>query len=158
MKKRLIYFMVLVIPFLSNCNRGPRTDENAADTNKLPYDDPAFHGKIGKTYKESEMDWPALPSPPKGAPNVVIIMLDDVGFGMTSTFGGSIPTPYLDTLAMQGIMYNRFHTTAICGPSRAALLTGRNHHISGNGFLAEWATGYPSYNTMIKRSTATIGS
>jgi len=157
MKKYIVYLMTLVIA-LSSCNKGTHDDENSSDSSKLPYDDPAFHGKIGKTYKESEMDWPQLPLPPKGAPNVIVIMLDDVGFGMTSTFGGSIPTPYLDTLAMQGIMYNRFHTTAICGPSRAALLTGRNHHISGNGFLAEWATGYPSYNTMIKRSTATVGA
>lgn len=125
--------------------------------NKLPYNDPAFKGKIGKTYKDSESAWPKFPEPPKGAPNVVVIMLDDVGFGMTSTFGGSIPTPHLDSLANQGITYNRFHTTAICGPSRAALLTGRNHHVSGNGFLAEWATGYSSYNTLMKRSTATVG-
>ncbi|HEY4325187.1 MAG TPA: arylsulfatase, partial [Mucilaginibacter sp.] len=101
---------------------------------------------------------PTLPSPPKGAPNVIIVLLDDVGFGMTSTFGGSIPTPYMDTLAMHGIMYNRFHTTSICGPSRAALLTGRNHHVSGNGFLAEWATGFDNYNVMMKKSTATIGA
>ncbi len=160
MKKFIIYVLVTAIPALTGCNKGSHREESTNDSsnNKLPYDDPPFHGKIGKTYKESEMEWPALPKPPKGAPNVILIMLDDVGFGMTSTFGGSIPTPYLDTLAMEGIMYNRFHTTAICGPSRAALLTGRNHHISGNGFLAEWATGYPSYNTMIKRSTATIGA
>lgn len=124
---------------------------------KLPYDDPAFKGKIGRTYKDSEMDWPEFPSPPEGAPNVIVILLDDVGFGMTSTFGGSVPTPYLDSLASEGLRYNRFHTTAICGPTRAALLTGRNHHNAANGFLPEWATGYPSYNTLIPRSTATIG-
>lgn len=124
--------------------------------NKLPYDDPAFTGKIGKTYKESESAWPKFPEPKKGAPNVIIILLDDVGFGMTSTFGGSIPTPNLTKLADNGLRYNRFHTTAICGPSRAALLTGRNHHVSGNGFLAEWATGFPSYNTLMKKSTGTV--
>ncbi|HEY4286607.1 MAG TPA: arylsulfatase [Puia sp.] len=156
--KKINLFLVALAVFTWGCDRGPRNEEHKEDTSKLPYDDPAFHGKIGKTYKESEMQWPTLPSPPKGTPNVVVIMLDDVGFGMTGTFGGSIPTPYMDTLAMNGIMYNRFHTTAICGPSRAALLTGRNHHVSGNGFLSEWATGYPSYNVMIKRSTATIGA
>lgn len=88
---------------------------------------------------------------------MIVILLDDVGFGQTSTFGGLIPTPNLDRLASEGLMYNRFHTTAICGPSRAALLTGRNHHECGNGFLMEWATGFPSYSTMLPRSTATIG-
>ncbi|WP_053977140.1 arylsulfatase [Mangrovimonas xylaniphaga] len=126
------------------------------ERNKLPHDDPEFHGEIGRTYKDSKMDWPELPTPPKGAPNVVIILLDDVGFGMSSTFGGSIPTPNLDKLADNGLRYNRFHTTAICGPSRAALITGRNHHNCGSGFLAEWATGYPSYTTMIPKSTATV--
>jgi len=160
MKKFTIYLLVITTTFIWGCNNRPQpvTSTSNGDSNKLPYDDPAFHGKIAKTYNESEMEWPALPAPAKGSPNVIIIMLDDVGFGMTGTFGGSIPTPYLDTLAMSGIMYNCFNTTAICGPSRAALLTGRNHHVSGNGFLAEWATGYPSYNTMIKRSTATVGA
>ena len=124
--------------------------------NSLPYPDPAFTGKIGKTYQDSQAAWPKNPAPSKDAPNVILILLDDVGFGMTGTFGGSIPTPNLDKLAANGLRYNRFHTTAICGPSRAALLTGRNHHRSGNGFLSEWATGFPSYNTMIKKSTGTI--
>ncbi len=127
------------------------------DRSKLPIPEPPFGGKIGKTYKESKSEWPALPQPPKGAPNVVIILLDDVGFGQASTFGGPVPTPSLEKLASEGLRYNRFHTTAICGPSRAAMLTGRNHHNCGSGFLAEWATGFPSYNTMIPRSTATVG-
>ncbi|WP_417748895.1 sulfatase-like hydrolase/transferase [Rosistilla oblonga] len=84
-------------------------------------------------------------------------LLDDVGFGQTSTFGGLIPTPNLDKRASEGLRYNRFHTTAICGPARAALLTGRNHHDTGNGFLMELATGYPNYSTLIQPTTATIG-
>ena len=88
---------------------------------------------------------------------MVVILLDDVGFGQVSTFGGPVPTPALDKLAAKGLRYNRFHTTAICGPSRAALITGRNHHNCGVGFLAEWATGFPSYNSMIPKTTATIG-
>jgi arylsulfatase len=120
-------------------------------------DDPEFSGTIGETYLDSKEAWPELPKPPDGAPNVVIILLDDVGFGQVGTFGGPVPTPALDELAANGLKYNRFHTTAICGPSRAALLTGRNHHNCGSGFLAEWATGYPSYTTMIPRSTATMG-
>ncbi|MEU0499374.1 arylsulfatase [Mycobacterium sp. NPDC006124] len=119
--------------------------------------DPPFTGKVAKTYQDSVEAWPELPKPPAGAPNVVIVVLDDVGFGQTGTFGGPVPTPALDKLAAKGLKYNRFHTTAICGPSRAALLTGRNHHNCGSGFLAEWATGFPSYTTMLPKSTATIG-
>lgn len=128
-----------------------------SEFNQLPMPDAPFTGEIGKTYKESRSEWPPLPKPPEGAPNVVIILLDDVGFGQVSTFGGPVPTPNIDKLAASGLRYNRFHTTAICGPSRAALITGRNHHNCGSGFLAEWATGFPSYNCMIPQSTATIG-
>lgn len=128
------------------------------DRSRLPLPETPFKGVIGKTYLDSKEDWPAVPSPPDGAPNVVVILLDDVGFGQTSTFGGPVPTPALERLAARGLRYNRFHTTAICGPSRAALITGRNHHNCGVGFLAEWATGFPSYNNMIPRSTATIAS
>ncbi|MCA9240382.1 MAG: arylsulfatase, partial [Planctomycetales bacterium] len=135
----------------------PSEPTSAMDREQLPIPDPPFTGKIGKTYQESEAAWPQLPKPPEGAPNVVIILLDDVGFGQAGTFGGPVPTPALDRLAERGLKYNRFHTTAICGPSRAALITGRNHHNCGSGFLAEWATGFPSYTTMIPQSTATIG-
>ncbi|WP_343124701.1 arylsulfatase [Rubritalea squalenifaciens] len=127
------------------------------DRTKIPLELPEFKGKIGKTYKESEAAWQNPVPAPEGAPNVIIILLDDVGFGQVSTFGGLIPTPNLDKLASEGLRYNRFHTTAICGPSRAALLTGRNHHSCGNGFLMEWATGFPSYSTMLPKSTATAG-
>jgi arylsulfatase len=127
------------------------------DRATLPMPLSKFEGKIGKTYEESESAWQHPPVAPESAPNVIIILLDDVGFGQPSTFGGLIPTPNLDKLAAEGLRYNRFHTTAICGPSRAALLTGRNHHDSGNGFLMEWATGFPNYSTMLPKDTATIG-
>lgn len=127
------------------------------DRSSLPIQLPSFEGKIGKTYKNSESAWQNPVAAPEGAPNIIVILLDDVGFGQTSTFGGLIPTPSLDKLASEGLRYNRFHTTAICGPSRAALLTGRNHHDSGNGFLMEWATGFPNYSTMLPKDTATIG-
>lgn len=123
----------------------------------LPLPPSPFTGKIAETYKDSVEAWPQLPTPKADAPNILVILLDDVGFGQVSTFGGLIPTPNLDKLADNGIRYNQFHTTAICSPSRAALLTGRNHHDTGFGFLMEWATGYPSYNAMIPRSTATVG-
>src|SRR5262245_56741061 len=86
------------------------------DRSKLPMPEPPFGGKIGKTYQDSTGEWPKLPTPPDGAPNVVIILLDDVGFGQVSTFGGPVPTPHLDQLAARGLRYTRFHTTAICGP------------------------------------------
>jgi len=137
----------------------PRRKPAAAiDRTKLPLPESKFQGVIGNTYTESEPDWPKVPTPPGGAPNVVVILLDDVGFGQVSTFGGPVPTPELDKLAAQGLRYNRFHTTAICGPSRAALITGRNHHNCGVGFLAEWATGFPSYNNMIPRTCGTVGA
>ncbi|MGB5243707.1 MAG: arylsulfatase [Lutimonas sp.] len=157
--KLALYVGIVLLLFLVGCQQTTKTNEDNAlskEDAKLPYDDPKFTGKIGRTYQDSEMAWPDLPSPAEGAPNVIVILLDDVGFGMTSTFGGSIPTPNLDKLADNGLRYTRFHTTAICGPSRAALITGRNHHNAGSGFLAEWATGFPSYTTMIPRSTATI--
>ena len=90
------------------------------DRTIIPLPEPAFEGKIGETYKDSEGAWPKLPAPPEGAPNVLVILLDDVGFGQTGTFGGPIPTPALDKLTSNGLRYTRFHTTAICGPSRAA--------------------------------------
>lgn len=127
------------------------------DRTRLPVPLAPFTGTIGQTYQDSRSTWQAPVAAPEGAPNVIVILLDDVGFGQTSTFGGLIPTPALDQLAAEGLRYTRFHTTAICGPSRAALLTGRNHHSSGNGFLMEWATGFPGYSTMLPRETATIG-
>lgn len=87
------------------------------DQTRLPIDGPEFAGTIGRTYRESEEAWPELPGPPEGAPDVVLIVLDDIGFGQTGTFGGPVPTPPLDRLAAGGVKYNRFHTTAICGPS-----------------------------------------
>lgn len=151
----MIYFPVLNWQPVWAENPIPKTSDLTRA--ELPMPLPPFDGKIGKTYKESEESWPNLPTPPEGAPNVVVILLDDVGYGQTSTFGGPVPTPELDKLAQQGLRYTEFHTTAICGPSRAALITGRNHHNAGSGFLAEWATGFPSYNNMIPKSTATMG-
>ncbi|QIK64784.1 arylsulfatase [Leucobacter viscericola] len=136
--------------------QGMTNHQSSADNPSLPRPPAAFEGVIGKTYQESTSAWPAVPEATPGAPNIVVVLLDDVGFGQSSTFGGLIPTPNLDKIASEGLRYNRFHTTAVCGPSRAALLTGRNHHDAGNGFLMEWATGFPSYTTMIPQTTATV--
>ena len=95
--------------------------------------------------------------PPKGAPNILLIMTDDVGFGAPSTFGGVIPTPALDRIANNGLRYTNFHSTALCSPTRAALITGRNHHSVGFGVVSEGSTGFPGYNSVIGRDSATIG-
>ncbi len=99
---------------------------------------------------------PSIVYPPAGAPNVVVVLLDDVGFGAASTFGGPVPTPALDRVAGAGLRYNQFHTTALCSPTRAALLTGRNHHSAHMGTICEIAYGFPGYDSVIPQSTATV--
>lgn len=122
----------------------------------LPQPAEPFAGRIGETYADSAPAFPKPVTAPKGAPNVFLILTDDVGFGAASTFGGPIPTPNLDRLAARGLVYNRFHTTAMCSPTRAALLTGRNHHAVGNASVSDIATGYPGYWSMIPKSAATV--
>ncbi|PJE09889.1 arylsulfatase [Mycobacterium sp.] len=126
------------------------------DRTRLPLADTPGGGTAGPTISESVMPTIAPVRPPQGAPNVVIVLLDDVGFGATATFGGPVPSPTGDLLAREGLRYNRFHTTALCSPTRAALLTGRNHHAVNTGNITEWATGYDGYNSIIPRSAATI--
>lgn len=123
---------------------------------QLPKPDPAFKGKIGETYKESTPSYPQPVKAPKGAPNVLLILLDDTGFGMASTFGGPVPTPNMDKLARNGLSFTRFHTTALCSPTRAALLAGRNHHTVSTGTITECGTGYPGYTGIIPRSCALV--
>jgi arylsulfatase len=113
---------------------------------------------VGRTYKDSDPGkFPQPVQAPKGAPNVVLILIDDAGFGQFSTFGGGIPSPTMDRLAAEGLRFNRFHTTALCSPTRAALLTGRNHHSVSSGVIQEAATGYDGYTGIIPRSAGTIG-
>ena len=100
--------------------------------------------------------FPAIPTAAEGAPNILLVLTDDVGFGAASAFGGPVPTPNLERLAQNGLRYNRFHTTAMCSPTRAALLTGRNHHAVDTGTLTDFAFGAPGYDAMIPRSAATI--
>ncbi|MDR2678721.1 MAG: arylsulfatase, partial [Zoogloeaceae bacterium] len=114
-------------------------------------------GRIGLTASESRPVKPEIKYPPENAPNVVVVLLDDVGFGSASTFGGPIPTPTLEALAQGGLRYNQFHTTAMCSPTRAALLTGRNHHHVHMGMVGEGASGYPGYDSIIPKSAATLG-
>jgi len=123
----------------------------------LPYPAKTFSGVIGKTASRSKQDFPDDVKAPDKAPNILLIMSDDVGFASSSTFGGPVPTPCLDKLASNGLIYNQFHSTAICSPSRASLMTGRNHHMVGYGLLSNYATGFPGYNSVMPRSAATIG-
>ena len=124
---------------------------------QLPPPPQKFDGRIERDAKQSKPYWPARIVPPKGAPNVLLIITDDAGFGVASTFGGVIPTPALDRIARNGLRYTNFHSTALCSPTRAALITGRNHHSVGYGVIAEQATGYPGYDSVITRDKATIG-
>jgi arylsulfatase len=130
---------------------------NAHDN--VPHPDPVFKGKIGTTFRDSQAD-PKLFLPrsaPEGAPNILLVLIDDAGFGAASTFGGPCQTPGLTKLAENGLRYNRFHTTAVCSPTRAALLTGHNHHSSGTGIIMECCTGFPGYTGIIPQNTASIG-
>jgi arylsulfatase len=127
----------------------------AAAQEVLPQPEEGFKdAKIGRTYKDSKPGAMALTKAPAGAPNVLIILIDDSGFGQWGTFGGQVPTPNLDRLAKMGLRYTRFHTTALCSPTRAALLTGRNHHSAGTGVITEIGDAYPGYSGQIPKSTA----
>jgi arylsulfatase len=130
--------------------------QTAADGSQLPKPDPAFQGRVAETFQQSTPNYPQPVKAPAGSPNVLIILLDDVGFGMASTFGGPVPTPNLDKLAAGGLKYNCFHTTALCSPTRAALLAGRNHHSVGTGVIIEMGTGFPGYTGIIPRSCALV--
>lgn len=123
----------------------------------LPAPELPFGGVINLNAAQSKPWWPPRIVPPKGAPNILLIMTDDVGFGAPSTFGGVIPTPALDRIANEGLRYTQFHSTALCSPTRAALITGRNHHSVGSGVVSEQSTGYPGYDSYIGKDAATIG-
>jgi len=129
----------------------------ALDRTVLPMPTGPFRGTIGLRANESTPAYPPAATAPEGAPNVLLILLDDVGFGATTPFGGPINTPTLQKLADTGLRYNRFHTTAVCSPTRAALISGRNHHSAHTGAVMEMATGFPGYDSLIDRDTATIG-
>src|SRR4051794_2616659 len=128
------------------------------DGRYLPTPAAAFGGVINLDATTSTPYWSPTVVPPKGAPNVLLIITDDVGFGAPSTFGGLIPTPSLDRIAAAGLRFTQFHSTALCSPTRAALITGRNHHSVGFGVITEISTGYPGYNSVITKDKATIGT
>jgi arylsulfatase A-like enzyme len=128
------------------------------DGKYLPPQPPKFGGEINLQASTSTPYWPPQIVPPQRAPNVLLIMTDDQGYGVSSTFGGVIPTPTMDHLAQMGLRYTQFHSTALCSPTRAALITGRNHHSVGFGIISEQSTGYPGYDSIIGPESATIGN
>jgi len=127
------------------------------DGKRLPAPDPKFGGVIKDGALQSKPWWAPQIVPPKGAPNVLLILVDDAGYGVPGSFGGVIPTPALDRIANAGLRYTNFHSTALCSPTRACLITGRNHHSVGFGVISEQSTGFPGYNSIIPKDAATIG-
>jgi arylsulfatase A-like enzyme len=128
------------------------------DGRYIPPPPQPFGGDVGLSVQDSKPYWPARVVPPKGAPNILLIMTDDQGYGVSGTFGGVIPTPAMDRIAKAGLRYTQFHSTALCSPTRAALITGRNHHSVGFGVITEQSTGYPGYDSVIEKNSATIGT
>ncbi|MDS9467476.1 arylsulfatase [Paracoccus sp. MBLB3053] len=123
----------------------------------LPYAEQKFRGNVGTTYLNADpAQFPAPITAPEGAPNVLLVLLDDVGFGQFDVTGGGVPSPAMDALAEEGLTFTRFHTTALCSPTRAALLTGRNHNMAGTGVITELATGYDGYTGVIPKDTASV--
>ena len=128
------------------------------DRTRLPIRREAFQGVTNRTLDGSTPDWNLIghPTPPDGAPNVLLVLIDDAGFGNPSTFGGPIDTPNYTRIAREGLRYNRFHVTALCSPTRAALLTGRNNHAVGFGSIGEFAGGFPGYSAILPRDCAPL--
>ena len=123
---------------------------------QLPKPGAAFGGQIERLYQDASPERLHLDQSAKGKPNVLLVMLDDVGFGSFSAFGGEIPSPGVDKVATAGLKFNQFHTTALCSPTRASLLTGRNHHSVHMGGITEIANSFPAYDSVIPRESATV--
>lgn len=159
MKKQFFCLLALVFSSLESAEPpvGSPAATRSIDGQVLPPQALPFGGTINLNAVDSTPWWSPRVVPPQGAPNVLLIITDDVGFGASSTFGGVIPTTALDRVAEEGLKYTQFHSTALCSPTRAALITGRNHHSTGFGVISEQSTGFPGYNSIIPKSAATIG-
>lgn len=164
----VVSFLIIISAFISLPALSPLAQEingelgspdatRTIDGKQLPAPPLPFGGVIKENASESKYWWPPRIVPPKGAPNILLIMTDDVGFAAPSTFGGVIPTPALDRIANMGLRYTNFHSTSLCSPTRAALITGRNHHSEGFGVVSEQSTGFPGYDSIIPEDSATIG-
>ena len=145
------------MPIETSGNPSEATATTTISGKQLPAPDPKFGGVIKDGALQSKAWWAPRIVPPKQAPNILLIMTDDSGFGVPSTYGGVIPTPAMDRIAKAGIKFTQFHSTALCSPTRAALITGRNHHSVGFGVISEQSTGFPGYNSIIPKDKATIG-
>jgi len=164
-KLRLAVFCLFILSGIVSCNQPEQkkeSDETTAaksgfDRTILPILPAPFAGIVDTNSSGSKPDFPVEISAPEGAPNVLLILTDDVGYGASSTFGGPISTPTFDSLAANGLRFNEFHTTALCSPTRAALITGRNHHNVASGVITEMATGYDGYNSLVPKSCASVG-
>ena len=143
----LKYLMIFTFIFLAGTAMAQKV---------LPVPQEPFKGKVAISPKESVKDFPKEPQAPKGAPNVLLVLLDDVGFGASSTFGGPCKSATLQRLADNGIKYNRFHTTAVCSPTRAALLLEKTLISVHSGVVTEMANGFPGYNSLIGKENATV--
>ena len=157
----LLIALAVTLPAMAQEITGVPGSPSATTTisgKQLPPPDPKFGGVIKEKASESKAWWAPRVVPPKGAPNVLLIMTDDSGFGAPGTFGGVVPTPALDRIAKSGLRYTNFHSTSLCSPSRAALITGRNHHVAGFGVVGEIATGFPGYDSVIRKENGTIGA
>ncbi len=157
----ILAVMLAAIPAMAQQVTGVPGSPGATTTisgKQFPPPDPKFGGVIKEKASESKAWWPPRVVPPKGAPNVLLIMTDDVGFGAPGTFGGVVPTPAMDRIAKNGLRYTNFHSTALCSPTRAAIITGRNHHSAGFGVVGEIATGFPGYDSIIPIEKGTIGT
>jgi arylsulfatase len=161
---RVVSAFLMVLGLVAGANAqqstgtpGSPSATTTSDGKQLPSPPPKFGGVIKETLDGSKTWWPPRLVPPKGAPNVLLIMTDDQGYGVSGTFGGIIPTPALDRVAKAGLRYIEFNSTALCSPTRAALITGRNHHSVGFGVITELSTGFPGYDSVIGPDNATIG-
>jgi Sulfatase len=153
--------VLTLVPAMAQQTTGAPGSPSATTTidgKYLPPPPPKFGGEINLEASQSKPYWPAQVVPPKGAPNVLLIMTDDQGYGVSGTFGGVIPTPAMDRIANAGLRYTQFNSTSLCSPTRAALITGRNHHSVGFGVITEMSTGYPGYDSVIGPESATIGT
>jgi arylsulfatase A-like enzyme len=146
-----------VVPLRPDTNAAPAAPEDFSRA-VLPIPDHARTGLITYDAKDSETHYPPIRQlrPPRGAPNILVVLIDDAGFGAASAFGGPCQTPTAERIAAAGLKYNRFHTTALCSPTRQALLTGRNHHSVGMGGITEIATGAPGYNSILPNTMSPI--
>jgi len=149
-----------LVLLVSSCDQMEQTSEPEVSDNTAAssHAQPEFGGKIARSYEDSEEWWPPENLPPEGAPNVIIFLLDDTGFAQIGSFGGLIETPSIDALANNGLRYNNFHTTALCSPSRATLMAGRNPHSIGLGSHALTAMGFPGYNAIVPPTAKSVAN